>query len=299
MEISLEARVYRPQTEPQAVLVVVHGMEEHCRRYRDFAVFLRDHGIAVLTYDLPGHGNAARRGGELGWFGAENGWHNLVDSAVRAVEKMKMEYPGVPLWLMGHSMGSMIARCYLQEHDELIDGVILSGAPAYIHGVHAALPLIAAVSRAKGGHGHSRALDRLITGTYNHGIEHPRTQFDWISYNTDNVDRYSADPLCGVPFTVQGYRDLAEGMARTQQKSAYLCRNPDLPVYFLAGKDDPCIGGPEGWSETLQLLQKAGYSNVHAKLYEGMRHEILNETDRRSVYCDILKAIVSKGKSAL
>lgn len=299
MEISLEARVYRPEGEPHAVLVIVHGMEEHCRRYRDFAVFLKRHGIAVLTYDLPGHGDAARRGNELGWFGETDGWETLVGSAATAVGKMKKEYPDVPLWLMGHSMGSMIVRCYLQEHDDQVDGVILSGAPAYIHGVRAVRPLIAAAARAKGRRGHSRILDRLITGAYNRDIENPRTDFDWLSYDPENVDRFSADPLCGIPFTIQGYRDLAGGMVAVHRLSAYRCRRPDLPVYFAAGTDDPCIGGPEGWNETVQLLQKAGYRNVHARLYDGMRHEILNERGHEQVYRDMLGIIEEHHESAL
>lgn len=296
MKFNLEARVYRPEGEVYAAVVVVHGMEEHSLRYRDFARYLADHGIFVFTYDLPGHGGAARSGNELGWFGEKGGWQNLLDSVIQATEAVRKEVGNLPLWLFGHSMGSMLARCFLQENDTLIDGVILSGPPCYNPLAPGALALTAALKKVKGSKGHSRLLDKSITGAFNTVIEHPRTGFDWLSHNEDNVDAYIADPLCGNPFTIGGYHDLLTGMVMMQSVKSYQCSSPSLPVYFIAGDEDPCIGGPDGFNASVQVLQKAGYENVHTRLFEGMRHEILNEDNRQEVYDCVLNTIIGQGK---
>lgn len=296
MKFNLEARVYRPKKEVYAAVVVVHGMEEHSLRYRDFARFLADHGVFVFTYDLPGHGGAARSGDELGWFGEKGGWELLLDSVKQAVSAVRDEVGNMPLWLFGHSMGSMLARCYIQENDTLIDGLILSGPPSYNPLAPGALALTAALARVKGSKGHSQLLDKSVTGTFNNAIDHPRTQFDWLSNNEDNVDAYMADPLCGNPFTIQGYHDLLTGMVMMQSVKSYRCSYPALPVLVMAGEEDPCIGGPEGFNDSVQVLQKAGYENVHTKLFEGMRHEILNETGHMAVYETVLNTILGQGK---
>lgn len=296
MKFNLEARVYRPKGEVYAALVVVHGMEEHSLRYHDFAQYLVDHGIFVFTYDLPGHGGAARSGDELGWFGEKAGWELLLDSVKQAVETVRNEVGNIPVWLFGHSMGSMLARCYIQENDTLIDGLILSGPPCYNPLAPAALAMTAALGKVKGSKGHSHLLDQAITGAFNSAIEHPRTQFDWLSHNEDNVDAYIADPLCGNPFTISGYQALLSGMVMMQSVKSYQCASPSLPIFVFAGEEDPCIGGPEGFNDSVQVLQKAGYNNVKTHLFEGMRHEILNETGRQEVCEIILDAIVRQGK---
>lgn len=296
MKFDLEARVYRPEGKATAAVVVVHGMEEHSMRYSDFAKYLADNGIFVFTYDLPGHGGAARSGDELGWFGRKGGWELLVDSVRLAVDTVRSEVGNIPLWLFGHSMGSMLARCYIQENDTQIDGLILSGAPGYNPFAPSALALTAALAKVKGSKGHSRFLDKNITGVFNCEIEHPRTQFDWLSHNEDNVDAYIADPLCGNPFTIQGYHDLLTGMVMMQSVKSYHCASPELPILFIAGSEDPCIGGPDGFNDSVQVLQKAGYENVKTCLFEGMRHEILNEDEHQKVYDTVREAIVGQWK---
>lgn len=291
MEQSLAMNLFRPEGEVRAAVIVVHGMEEHRRRYVPLADALTADGCAVMTYDLPGHGESVAEGEPLGWFGKKNGWQTLVNSAVQAALYMKKKFPDVPLWYFGHSMGTMIGRCFLQENDTLIDGCILSGAPCYNSAAPAAKAIVSAVKAVKGGKGHSKMLDNLMTGTFNKDIRNPRTPCDWIAYNTDDVDAYVADPLCGVPFTVQGYGDLVDGMLQMNDVDAYLCSVPDLPIWFLSGEDDPCRGGDKGFEASMDVLKKAGYTNVHSRLYPHMRHEILNEKDGDAVRRDICAII--------
>lgn len=279
---------YRPTTEPKAVVEIVHGMQEHRKRYDAFAEYLSEHGYVVVTFDLPGHGESCQKNQPLGYFGDENGWDHLIDSTYRLTKEIKEEYPNIPFILMGHSMGTMVSRCYIQDYDHELDGLILSGAPTYNSGSKPGLALAKTIRSFKGKKGYSKTLDKAMTGGFNKCVENPRTELDWLSYDTDNVDRYIADELCGQPFTIQGYIDELEGMIRMNEPKFFSCKNPNLPIYFFGGADDPCIQGEEGLKKSIKVLQDAGYSDIEYKLYNHMRHETLNETEHEKVFEDVL-----------
>lgn len=276
MNETLSTRIFRPETEAQAVVFVVHGMEEHQRRYEKFAEYMCSRGIAVITYDLPGHGETAAKE-DYGWFGAENGWRRLASSVTEVCLLAKQEFPGVPVICYGHSMGTMLARTFIQKHDVMIQGLLLSGAPSYNAAAGLGKMIAAAKVRRSGGRSHSGLLDNLATGSFNSGIKNPRTKVDWLSYNEENVDAYIADEACGFPFTAQGYYDLFDGMQMMADVKAFQCANPYLPIRFVSGEDDPCTGGSKGLADSIGRLQKAGYRNITCKVYPGMRHEILQE----------------------
>ncbi len=292
-ENNLVYKLYVPEIEAKAAVVVVHGMQEHQLRYKNFAQELNKHGIAVFTFDLPGHGKSCDDSSLLGYFGENDGWNTLVESAHSAVTEMRKKYPDVPLWYFGHSMGSMIGRCFLQEYDQEIDGMILSGVVASRPEAKAAQVLVRAMAIGKKGKGHSKLLDQLMVGGYNKAIENPRTNLDWLSYNKKNVDGYIADPLCGNPFTIQGYSDLIDGMVRMADASKYEVSYPELPMLLLGGKDDPCIGDEDGFESSVSFLKNLGYQNIISKTYPNMRHEILNEIDGEKVVEDIIEFIDS------
>jgi alpha-beta hydrolase superfamily lysophospholipase len=239
-----------------------------------------------VTYDLPGHGETAKDS-VLGCFG-ENGWNHLVVSAVRIARLARREFPDIPVVLFGHSMGTMIARCFLQNYDYMVDGVILSGAPNYNAGAVVGYQMAIERIRRSGPTAHDRILDGLATGQFNRSVNRPRTDVDWLSYNEKNVDDYIADPLCGVPFTVSGYRDLFDGMIRMADADRYYRMNTYIPLLFVAGKDDPCIGGEEGFMDSISFLKRVGYRTIDSILYPGMRHEILHENDAEMVMSDIV-----------
>ena len=284
--LRLAYNVFRPQGEVRGAVAVVHGMAEHRKRYNELAAFLTDNGYGVVTYDLPGHGESAE--GELGHFG-EDGWRTLVSSAMRAVKRARKEFPDVPVILLGHSMGSMIARCFIQEHDDEIDGLILSGAPNWQRAVNAGILLAKRIKKRRGGKSASKLLDRLVTGNFNRSVKNPKTDVDWLSYDEANVQEYIEDPLCGFGFTVQGYLDELEGMRQMHEVKLYQVKNRQLPIVFLAGGEDPCIGGTEGFKDSTDTLRNAGYRNITTRLYPKMRHEILRETNHERVYRDILR----------
>ncbi|MEE8807403.1 MAG: alpha/beta fold hydrolase [Lactimicrobium sp.] len=302
MAKELNAVVYRPTGTVKGTVLVVHGMQEHQARYEDFAKFLQQNGYVVMTYNLPGHGPESRKDGTYGYFGDQNGWDVLINSAVTGIRKLKEEYPDVPVYYFGHSMGTMIGRCFLMDHDDMIDGMILTGAPCYNSAVGVAKAIGAIIRLNKGKKGHSKTLDKLMTGGFNKGIENPKTPVDWLSWNTDNVQSYVNDPDCGKPFTIQGYMDLMDGMQRMGNVKLYHVKKPDLPIALFAGEDDPCIGGKEGFASTVSTLKQAGYTHISTKLYPHMRHEILHETDAQKVYEDIvfcLESMRTKGDSGV
>ncbi len=285
MSETLALTIYRPAGKPKGAVTVVHGMSEHRRRYDAFAEHLQNEGYGVITYDLPGHGETA---GEkrLGYFGPENGMDLLVSSVQAVMELLRREFPDVPVFLFGHSMGTIISRCWLQKHGD-VSGVVLSGAPNYTPAIPAGLAAAKAVRLVKGPEGYSTMLDELVTGQFNKALADPKTPVDWISYDTGNVERYLADPLCGFPFTVQGYVDLVTGLERMHDPKRYGHVRADLPIVFFAGKDDPCTGGTAGLADSIATLQEAGYGDVSCRIYDGMRHEILNEAEHEKVFADI------------
>ena len=286
MKEELAVSVFRPEGQIKAAVFVVHGMEEHHLRYNEFAEYLKDQGFGVVTYDLPGHGKSGKIE-DRGWFGDKDGWKNLVDSAVEIALRTKTEFPGVPLFCFAHSMGTMIARTFIQSHDEMIDGLILSGAPNYVSAASAGKAIAAIVCKLKGNRSKSKLLTSMATGGFSKAVENAATPVDWLSVNTENVAKYIADPDCGWPFTSRGYYDLFDGMIQMHDLKAFRCNKPDLPIWFFAGEGDPCIGGEKGFADSIANLRKAGYTNVTSTIYPGMRHETLNETDHMKVFEDV------------
>ncbi len=270
-------------SDPKAVVFTVHGMQEHKERYEALASCLNKHQIACINYDLPGHGETAGNEENKGWFGENNGWKALVDSAADIALIARKKYPDVPVVYFGHSMGTMVGRVFLQNYDLLIDAMILSGAPNYNPGCRVGLAVADAEAKRKGKRGHSKLLDKLATGSFNQGIKDPRTELDWLSYNTDNVDKYIADEWCGFPFTIQGYHDLFTLMVKMNDTSLYRCMNPDIPILFFAGEDDPCTGGEKGLKKSIRTLKDAGYDKIDTKIWPYMRHETMHEDDAPAV----------------
>lgn len=279
--------LFKPQQEPKAIIEIVHGMSEHRKRYDDFAKFLSNHGYVVVTFDLPGHGEACAKE-DLGYFGDKGGWDNLLHSVREVYEDIHKAYPDLPFFLFGHSMGSMLSRCYLQDHDEDLKGLILSGAPNYQPMAVLGLFLAKVLGATKGKKNHSLIMGMLVTGGFSKAIKDAKTPLDWLSRNEKNVETYLEDPYCGFPFTLQGYADELSGLIRLHDEKRYQVKNPSCPILFVAGAEDPCTGGEKGLEDSVGTLKKAGYVDITEVVFEKMRHEILNETEHEKVYQTIL-----------
>ncbi len=294
MEQKLSYSIFRTKDVTKAVVFVIHGMQEHKDRYRDFANYLNSRQIAAVIYSLPGHKGSIAEEGVRGWFGDTDGWKTLVGSAVEIANMTRKEFPGVPIYCFGHSMGTMIGRVFLQNYDHMIDGIVLSGAPGYNPGAKVGKILAQGMIRTKGGEGHSKMLDQMVTGSFNKCVKDPKTPVDWLSYNTKNVQEYQKDEWCGFPFTISGYRDLFNLMILMNDPRNYHCTKNDLPILFVAGEEDPCTGGKKGMESSIKTLNDSGYKNISKKIYPHMRHEILNECNRMEVMKDVADWILQK-----
>ena len=282
----LDRRLWKGDGQPKAVVQLVHGMAEHIDRYDAPARALAEAGYAVVGHTHLGHGPKA----ELkGYFGDEHGWANLVADVHTLRTQTEAYFPGVPYFILGHSMGSFVTRCYLIDHGEGLAGAILSGtgyfAPATVKAALAAANLVCLFG---GTRKPSPLIDKLAFGASNKPFTPARTAFDWLSRADDTVDRYIADPLCGFLFTGSGYRELFRGLNRLNRLDDLKRMNPDMPVLFFSGDHDPVGGMGAGVKRVADQFRAAGIRSVSVHLYPEGRHEMFNEVNREDVYNDVI-----------
>ncbi len=275
-----------PQKTPKGIVQLVHGMAERKERYEEFMQFLADHGYVAVCHDHRGHGESVRSEEDFGWFGDYDG-KAVVDDTVAVTRFIRELYPLLPITLFGHSMGSLIVRCCLQNHDGLYDKLVVCGSPSKNSLVGVALLLEKTIRLFCGKRHRSKLLKHLSTGKGNKDFEQEGKNA-WLSRNRSSVEAYNADPKCGYIFTCNGYENLFKLLKNTYARKRYAVSNPELPIYFIAGGNDPVIVDEFKWFDSIEFLRACGYRRVSGKLYEGMRHEILNEVGREEVYRDVL-----------
>ena len=274
-----------PEGEIRALVQLAHGMAEHKERYLPFMEYLAENGYASVINDHRGHGGSVRTKDDLGYF-YQDGPNALVDDLHQLTLYFKGRHPGKKLFLFGHSMGSLAVRAYRQRYDGDIDGLVVCGSPGQNPATGAGLVLNRLMTLLKGERYRSPMFTAMTTGGYSKAYPNEGSANAWLSANPENVRRYDADPLCGFPFTLNGYRALLELLRDAYRPVS--AGNPELPVHFISGAGDPCAPDRKGFEHAVQRMKADGYRKVTSKLYEGMRHEILNETDRQTVYRDLL-----------
>ena len=282
---SLSLRVYEPEN-PKAVVKMIHGMQEHQGRYEKFATFLKEHGYAVVTSDMRGHGPNAPK---LSHIANRNGHKLLLEDEKAILGFIKERFNGLPIILFGHSMGTIIARRVLQKMSGEYSKVVLSGYPNPTAGGRIGWALARNERGVRHGDGYSKVLTNLVLGPFTKSIKDRETDLDWLSYNKENITNYINDPLCGKEFTIGSYNALFHLVDSTSRPWLYRKVKKDLPIYLISGADDPCTGGAGGRKASLRTLHVAGFKNVKVDTLEHMRHEILNETDYEKVYNLILE----------
>ena len=279
-----------PEGQVRAVLQLSHGMVEYIDRYRPLAEYLADRGILVTGHDHLGHGASIRTKEDYGYFAEPDG-NRAVLADLHAVTVLTKElYPNLPYFLLGHSMGSFYARQYLCEWGDELDGAIIMGTgwqPEMT--IRGGLLLAGILSGLKGPDAVSKMVTNMAFGAYNKAFgDKPRTPNDWLSADTDNVDRYMADPLCGADATVGLFRQMLRGLRFNQTPGNIDRMDKNAPILLIAGQDDPVGNMGAGVRRTHDAFKRAGIKDVTLKLYPGLRHEILNEAAMRdTVYGDI------------
>lgn len=278
---------------PKAIVQITHGMEEHIGRYVDFANFLVSQGFVVCGSDMLGHGLSIGEEDRLSCLPAENGRDVLIEDAheLRKIVASRFSQQ-TPYFMFGHSLGSYVMQAYLSCYGEGLSGAILCGtgqlSKVLSHGGNMVAKLIV---RFKGEDHRSSLLESMGVGAYARAIENPRTDLDWLSCDPQVVDEYIADPLCGVAFSAGAYV-VTTALTKEAADLKKARRIPeDLPVFFIAGEQDPVGDKGKGVKRAAELLRQAEVRHVDVRLYEGMRHEILNEPGKEDVYTDIVRWI--------
>ncbi|UGY94539.1 alpha/beta fold hydrolase [Streptomyces gobiensis] len=288
--IPIATCVWWPEGVPRALVQIAHGAAEHARRYDRFARCLTAHGYAVAASDHRGHGGTAEHTGGLGVVGP-SGWRAVVDDLKAVGDQVRATAPGgpgLPLVLLGHSMGSQLARDYAQEYGAGLAGLILSATFRSLPGCESetAVRLLTTEIDKGGREARSDFVPRLF-GSFNDPWEH-RTGFEWLSRDPAEVDRYVSDQQCGFPFSAGLALDWVLGVRKINDP-AQLDRVPrDMPVHIAVGDQDPCHQGMTLVYELLEDFRYLGMREVSWRAYEGARHEILNETNRDEVQADLL-----------
>ena len=270
---------------PLGIVQISHGMAEHKERYLPLMEYLAGLGYACVVHDLRGHGESVNSQDDLGYFGAK-ALEALVEDLKQVSEYARGRWPGVPVYLLGHSMGSLIARAYLKRCPDL-DGLILSGTPSYQAAVVPAGLLISGIGKFRGERYRSNLVNKLFFGTFNHKIKNPASMFAWLNTDDAAVSVYDKDPLCGFLFTLNGFASLRGLLIDVNSPRGWAQPRKSMPVLFVSGGDDPCMISREKLSEAVNLLRNVGYVHIKVKVYDGLRHEILNEPQRDKVYADI------------
>jgi alpha-beta hydrolase superfamily lysophospholipase len=281
----LEGTYIYPE-KPIGIVQFLHGMAEHKTRYFGVMEALAKEGYTCLIHNHRGHGNCEI----TGHFG-DGGANGMIEDAKLAGTLAKQEFPNLPLFLFGHSMGSLIARCCIRRFDEEYAGAFICGTPFAAPAlIKVARALIAFKIKLHGDQRRSKTINAMVTGAFNKKVENPVSPNQWITFNEQNVAAYDADPLCGFCFTLNGFKGLMELMDETFTAKSWVRNNPNLPIHFISGAEDPCHGGLKNFQTAVSLMEAQGYP-VTARIFEEMRHEILLEKENAIVYAHILEAL--------
>lgn len=285
-------------SKKRVIIQLAHGMSEHIGRYDDFARALAGEGYIVVGNDHRGHGRTAKTEEDLGYFANNDGWDRVVKDLNEITKMIRSEYQDAEIILLGHSMGSFLARRYVQRFPHDIDGLILSGT-GYSKGLMGRIGVKFALweRRRKGAKTKSVFLDKLIFGSFNDKFLPSITPFDWLSRDEKIVKNFIEDDLCGFVFTWGGFYDLLKGI-ETIHKRHELRKTPkDLPMYIFSGGDDPVGLFGKGVEKVYEAYRNIGMKDVKYKLYPGGRHEMLNEINKEEVYEDVIAWIEEMSSS--
>jgi len=285
--LELSVLIKEPRNKAKGIVQISHGMAEHKERYIPFMNFLANNGYVVIINDHRGHGKSIRNKNDLGYF-YDDTCEAIVDDLHQITNYIKKLYPNLPLYLFGHSMGSMVVRKYIKKYDNDIDKLVICGSPSKNKAVDLAIFIVKILSKFKGDYYRSDFVNKLAFGKYNKNINNINSKNAWICSNDVEVQKYDDDLLCGFTFTLNGFLNLFILMKDIYNRKGYLVQNKNLPIHFVAGAMDPVIMSKKDWELAQAFLKDVGYQNIKGKLYANMRHEILNELNNNGVFKDIL-----------
>ncbi len=286
---TLKGKIYIPKGEIKGLFQIVHGMTEYIDRYDHLFSFLAQSGYIAFGYDHLGHGKTARDDSELGFIAHKDGWKYLVNDCIQFGEAVKKMYPALPLYLLGHSMGSFITRLAVEINPNPYEKYIICGTsgpnPLGKIGL-----VFAKFKRVINGERHvSKTIENLAFGSYNKTFEN-NTQHDWLTKDFEVIKSYEADKYCTFKFTLSAMIDLMNLLENCNRKDWFSNIDKNLPIFIISGDCDPVGDYGKGVTAVYEALKENG-ANVKLKLYKNCRHEIHNDSCKDEMFADILDFI--------
>lgn len=288
LPISVMISIPDKGVEIKGVVQIVHGMCEYKERYIPFMRFLNDNGYVTIIHDHRGHGASVLSSEDLGYF-YDGGYEGMIDDVKMVGDYIRKEYDGKPFFLFGHSMGSMVVRSYTKRYDKDLKGLIVCGSPSYNSSSKLGVKMAKREMRKNGEKSRPEWIQRMSFSSFNKRFKDEGSPNAWVCSDKEVVKAYDNDSLCNYQFTANGFYNLFSLMQDAYSDSEWIMENAELPIMFISGEDDPCMTNRRGFEKAYKHMGKVGYTNVQSKLYPGMRHEILNETDKAIVWNDVLK----------
>lgn len=285
--LALEIAVIEPKGTPKAIVQFSHGMSEHKERYFDFMNYLADNGYICIIHDHRGHGASVKDKHDLGYFYTEDISY-IVDDLYQVTEYVKNKYPDLDVILFSHSMGTLVARNYLKKYDDKIAKLVLCGSPTENRLVGFGIWIAKLLKLFYKKNTPNKLLNTMTFGKYN---TEKKIANAWVCSDKEQVKKYNNDILCGYIFSTNGFINLFKLMKGAFQSKGWQMKKENLPIFLIAGEEDPVIQNVEKFYQLIGFLKERGYKNTKFKLYEGMRHELLNEINKQLVYEDILEFI--------
>lgn len=276
---------YLPEQNPIGHVHILHGMAEHIDRYEEFANFLVNKGYFVSGHDHRGHGRTVAKNGQQGYFADANGFELVTEDVREVLLKVREDLVEIPLILFGHSMGSFVARRYMQKYSDSLSKVIICGTtfnPGVMGDFGSIIGKMA--SKFKSPKNESKILNNLSFGGFNNKIKDAQTPFDWLSTDNVEVKKYIDDPMCGFIPTNQFFIDLFGGLKTIHKNKEDVHIRKDLPVLLISGAEDPVGKDGKDIFKVAKGLSNAGMKNITVQLVENARHEILLEKNKLDTF---------------
>lgn len=293
-------KIWLPQNnQPVAILQIIHGMAEYIDRYNEFAEYLNKKNICVYAHDQRGHGQTGLKRGKgnykeakMGFLAPKNGWKLLVEDAKQMTEIIKKDFPNTPLFILGHSMGSLVLRSYLLTYKEYPKGVIISGTTwGNKTKLLAGIALSNILSLINGKSKHSRTLTKITFAGFNGPFYPLKTKYDWLSRDHERNQNYTDDPLCGFYCSNNFFKDLSKLVLFASNSNKLVNIPKEIPMFLICGSMDPVGEFGKGVQKVFNIFTSLGVNDLKMKMYEGGRHEMLNEINRQEVFEDIFNWI--------
>ena len=288
-KLSIHYHQWLPDAPPKGAVQLAHGLAEHAARYERFAGELTKAGYAVYANDHRGHGQSAGSPDKVGYFETTPFWNAALEDMQQLTTIIQKEHTNVPIFLMGHSMGSLLTRAYISRWGSQLKGAIIcatGGDPGMLGKIGGIVAKLTSIINGKTER--SDFLNKLSFGKFNDTFQPSRTEFDWLSRDEAEVDKYVADPYCGGTFTAGFWIDLLKGVTQINSSSTYEQTPKGLPIILLAGDKDPVGDMSKGVLQVKEAYEKVKIEDLTCTIYPDARHELLNETNRQEVMNDIL-----------